>query len=219
MYLQKGCAWFRLLTKSSNAEMREIMLKEMLEFNKKFVENKEYWQFQTDKYPKKKTAILSCMDTRLTHLLPAALGLENGDVKVIKNAGAQVSSNYGSVIKSLVIAIFELGVQEIIVIGHDDCGVQRLEGRKIIEKMIERGIEEKEIKRIQKSECDLEKWLSGFGDIDYAVAATVMQIKQHPLIPEDIPVVGLIMDPVTGEVREANHPILYKNAVEEIAVS
>lgn len=63
------------------------MINEILKYNKEFVANKGYEKFVTNKYPDKKIAILSCMDTRLTELLPAALGLKNGDVKMIKNAG------------------------------------------------------------------------------------------------------------------------------------
>ena len=55
-------------------------LEEMLKFNKEFVEKKEYEKYQAGKYPAKKTAILTCMDTRLTALLPAALGIKNGDI-------------------------------------------------------------------------------------------------------------------------------------------
>ena len=62
-------------------------LEEMLAYNTQFVEKKEYEQYATDKYPAKKLAVLTCMDTRLTTLLPAALGLKNGDAKIIKNAG------------------------------------------------------------------------------------------------------------------------------------
>ena len=61
------------------------MLDEILEFNKQFVANKGYEKYITNKYPDKKIAILSCMDTRLTELLPAALGIKNGGVKMIKN--------------------------------------------------------------------------------------------------------------------------------------
>ena len=55
------------------------MIDDILEFNKKFVESKGYEKYITNKYPDKKIAILSCMDTRLTELLPAALGIRNGD--------------------------------------------------------------------------------------------------------------------------------------------
>ena len=51
------------------------MINEIIEYNKTFVANKGYEQYVTDKYPNKKLAVLSCMDTRLTELLPAALGL------------------------------------------------------------------------------------------------------------------------------------------------
>ena len=63
------------------------MIDEILKYNKQFVAEKGYERFITTKYPDKKIAILSCMDTRLTELLPAALGIKNGDVKMIKNAG------------------------------------------------------------------------------------------------------------------------------------
>ena len=77
------------------------MIDDILEFNKKFVESKGYEKYITNKYPDKKIAILSCMDTRLTELLPAALGIRNGDVKIIKNAGGVISHPFGSVIRSL----------------------------------------------------------------------------------------------------------------------
>lgn len=67
------------------------MIQDILEYNKKFVENKEYECYQAGKYPEKKLAILSCMDTRLTELLPAALGIKDGDAKIIKNAGAVIT--------------------------------------------------------------------------------------------------------------------------------
>ena len=54
------------------------MINEILKYNKEIVANKGYEKFITNKYPDKKIAILSCMDTRLTELLPAALGIKNG---------------------------------------------------------------------------------------------------------------------------------------------
>ena len=89
------------------------MVEEIIAFNKQFVENKGYEKYITNKYPDKKLAILSCMDTRLTELLPAALGLRNGDAKIIKNAGAVISHPFGSVIRSLLVAIYELGVEAV----------------------------------------------------------------------------------------------------------
>lgn len=86
------------------------MIDEILKYNKQFVAEKGYERFITTKYPDKKIAILSCMDTRLTELLPAALGIKNGDVKMIKNAGGIISHPFGSVIRSLLVAIYELGV-------------------------------------------------------------------------------------------------------------
>ena len=62
------------------------MIDELLDFNRSFVEQKGYEPYLTTKYPDKRIAIVTCMDTRLVELLLAALGLKNGDVKMIKNA-------------------------------------------------------------------------------------------------------------------------------------
>lgn len=59
-------------------------VKKMLEYNRVFVDHEMYQRYATTKYPDRKIAILSCMDTRMTELLPAALGIKNGDVKLIK---------------------------------------------------------------------------------------------------------------------------------------
>ena len=56
----------------------------ILAHNRAFVERRDFERYTTDKYPDKKLAIVSCMDTRLTALLLAALGLKNGDAKIIK---------------------------------------------------------------------------------------------------------------------------------------
>ena len=65
---------------------------DILQYNKVFVAKGSYKNYVTSKYPDKKIAVISCMDTRLTELLPAALGARNGDIKIIKNAGGVVNA-------------------------------------------------------------------------------------------------------------------------------
>ena len=177
------------------------MMEEMLKYNEKFVAEKQYEKYHTSKYPDRNVAIVSCMDTRLTELLPAALGIKNGDVKLIKNAGGRVMHPYGSVIFSLMVAVYELGVETIIVIGHDDCGGRLLDPQKMIAKMLERGVSQEAIDHVDANVKNVEQWLTGFGDIYDSVQSTVDAITEHPLLPKDIEVLGFIMDPHTGAIR------------------
>ena len=98
-------------------------LAEILSFNEKFVDSKGYESFLTDRYPDKKMVIVTCMDTRLTELLPKAMDLRNGDAKIIKVAGAVVAAPFGSVMRSILVAVYALGAEEIFVVGHYDCGM------------------------------------------------------------------------------------------------
>lgn len=178
------------------------MLKDILEYNKQFIEEKGYEKYETSKYPDKHLAILTCMDTRLTQLLPAALGIKNGDAKIIKNAGGIITHPYGSVMRSLLVAIMELGVNEILVIGHTDCGVQGLNAKRMIDNLKKRGISQESIDTIRNSGVEFEKWIKGFDFVQQSVIDTVSMIRNHPLVPEDIKIYGYVMDSVTGELME-----------------
>lgn len=68
-----------------------MLLDEIMEYNHSFVEKKEYEKYQTSKLPNKRLVVVSCMDMRLTELLPKAMNLRNGDAKILKTAGAVVS--------------------------------------------------------------------------------------------------------------------------------
>lgn len=175
------------------------MVEQMLQYNKKFVENKEYEKYATTKFPDKKVAIVSCMDTRLTELLPAALGIKNGDVKIIKNAGGEINHPFGSAVRSLLVAIYELGVEEILVIGHTDCGVQSMDSDKMIALMKERGVSEEQLKMMDFCGINFKTWLSGFETVEKSVQESVELLKKHPLIPSDVEVYGYVMDTETGE--------------------
>ena len=175
------------------------MIDTILEYNRKFVESGEYEKYKTSKYPDKKIARLTCMDTRLVTLLPAALGIRNGDVKLIKNAGAVVTNPFDSTIRSLLVAIYELGVNEIMVIGHTGCGVQGMDAGEMLHLMKERGIDDEHISLMRHCGIDLDSWLHGFDDTPSAILETIDLISNHPLVPKDVVVRGYMMDSVTGE--------------------
>ena len=166
------------------------MIDQIIQFNNQFVDSKGYEKYITDKYPDKKLAVLSCMDTRLTELLPAALGLKNGDAKIIKNAGGLVISPFDSAMRSLIVAIYELGVEEIMVVAHSNCGACHMSFDHFHHEMIGRGIAEETT------------WLEGFKDTPESVRKTVETIKTHPLVPHDIVVRGFIIDSKTGKLDE-----------------
>ena len=184
------------------------ILSEILDHNQQFVARKEYEAFLTDRFPNKRLVILTCMDTRLVELLPRAMNMRNGDVKIIKNAGALVSHPFGSVMRSILVAVYELNADEIAVVGHHDCGMTALSSGRILQKIRERGISEDVIRTLNHSGIELEKWLTGFDSVAEGVRQSVQIIRRHPLLPPDLPVHGLIIDPATGrlDVVERGYP-------------
>ena len=172
---------------------------QVLAFNREFVAAKGFEAHLTDKFPDKKLAVLSCMDTRLSVLLQEALGLRNGDAKIIKNAGAVIPSPWDSAMRSLIVAVYELGVEEIMVVAHTTCGACHMHFSHFREEMLRRGIPEAALER---KDVDLDAWLEGFHDTEASVRRTVSAIREHPLVPSDVTVRGFIIDSATGELTE-----------------
>ena len=178
--------------------MKEI--DEMLAFNREYVQGKRYEKHVTDGKPKRKTLILTCMDTRLSVMLPDALGISNGDCKVVKVAGGVIQDDYGSVIRSILVGIYELGIKEIMVIHHTDCGACHMSGTHMVELMRNCGITPEQIAEAD-SHTPLTQWLDGFHHTEESVRTTVRTIRHHPLVPTSVSVRGFIIDSKTGELK------------------
>jgi carbonic anhydrase len=126
------------------------------------------------------------------------MDIRNGDVKIIKVAGAVIAHPFGSIMRSVLVAIYELGADEVCVIGHYDCGMASLQATSTIEKMKERGISEEKLDTLKYSGLDLEKFLRGFSSVEESVKHSVNIIRNHPLMLPEVPVHGLVIDPKTG---------------------
>ena len=150
------------------------------------------------KNPKEQFAIFTCMDTRLVDFLEPAMGIKRGDAKVIKNAGNTLVDPNGGVIRSLVTAVFLLGVEEIFVIGHRDCGMASVDAQQMKAKMVARGIDPQAIETLVP---DLGHWLGAFSCPEENVARVTGVIRSSPLLPKDVPIHGLIFCPNEGKLE------------------
>jgi carbonic anhydrase len=174
-------------------------LKDILDHNSEFVKNREYEAFLTDRFPNKKLVVVTCMDTRLVELLPKAMNVRNGDVMMIKVAGAVVSHPFGSVMRSILVAVYKLDAQEIAVVGHHGCGMVDLNSKDLLNRTGASGVPLNVIDTLNHSGIDLKSWLTGFDRVEDSVLASVEMIKHHPLLPKNLPVHGMVMDPETGK--------------------
>lgn len=177
-------------------------LDEILTFNKQFVEDKDYEQYlTTNRPPEKKVVIVTCMDARMTELLPKAMNMKNGDAKIIKNAGAIITSPFGNIMRSVLVALYELHANEVFLVGHHDCGMTGIDPDEVVRHMEARGIPQHVIHTLRHSGINLYRWLTGFDSVRESVENSVEIVRNHPLLPPGTPVHGLIIHPDTGELE------------------
>ena len=149
--------------------------------------------------PRRRIAIVSCMDARLVEMLPAALDLHNADAKVIKTAGAILTHPFGGIMRSIIVAIYALRCEEVMIVGHHDCGMSSLDPSAIISAMHDRGgVTRETVSILERAGINVSAWLTGFDDVKTSVCAGVDMVRRHPLVPASVPVHGLVIDPATG---------------------
>jgi carbonic anhydrase len=153
--------------------------------------------------PRRRAAIVAAMDGRLMGLLEAVLGVSRGDVVEIKVAGPTIPEGAeldSEVIRSLVGAIYLLGVREVIVVGIAPTGLHAMDGREAVASMQALGVNEESLPAYRtEGVAGLMRWLGGF-DEHANVAKVAAQIRAHPYIPRTVPVHALTLDPDTGAV-------------------
>src|SRR5918995_1350569 len=137
--------------------------------------------------PAKKVAVVACMDARLN--VYGALGLQEGDAHVIRNAGGVVTDDE---IRSLAISQRLLGTEEIILIHHTDCGMLTFT--------------DDEFKRQIQDETGIKpEWAAeAFNDLDEDVRQSIARIKASPFIPRKESVRGFVYDVSDGSLREVS---------------
>ena len=171
----------------------------ILDYNKAFVESRAYEHVRRPKAAgTRKAVIVTCMDTRLIWLLPHALNIAEGDAKGIKNAGAIITHPFGGIMRSVVVALYELNGDEIFVIGHHDCGMSKINPARTMAKMQAAGISAETLNTLEYAGINIKRWLHGFDSVHESVRNSVAVIRNHPLVPPHVPVHGLIIDPATG---------------------
>lgn len=167
----------------------------MLEANRAYLESGRHRR--TPKVPRRRTAIVACMDARLTRMLADALGFDDGDAAVIRNAGGTLSDPHGETMHAILVAIYELGVEDIAVIGHTDCGARKVTPEGMRELMLDRGIDAAAIDAER-----IEEWVGGLDTPDGEVRRAVRLIEDHPLVPKGVRVHGMVLDTDTGGLTE-----------------
>ena len=131
--------------------------------------------------PARRLAVVTCMDARID---PAkALGFDEGDAHVIRNAGGLVTDD---ALRSLAISHWELGTQEVVVIAHTRCGLLILDENRLREKI-----------GPQAAGVDF----LPFRDLDASVRESVRRVRESPLLPESFEAAGLVYDVETGRLR------------------
>ncbi len=172
---------------------------------------------QPDMIAPTRAAIVTCMDHRLNGFLAAVAK----GTYIMRNAGARVNDDW---IRSLVILYKLLGVEEIFLIQHTDCGMQKFTPEVMGELLQENSLKATLVKNCNVTLDVLEKnsscqwqsagtccgkkenidydpidWLTINNGLFESVLEDVKKIRNHPLIPSNIPVYGFIFDVITGD--------------------
>lgn len=182
-----------------------MRIDEILAYNERFVEQTHLPTI--GHAPRRHMAVVTCMDCRLVQMFEQALGLERGDVLELRTAGATISENEregaaNDLIRSLAGGIYLLGVREVAVIGHTQCGLAHADSTSLVASMQALGVDPHKLIEQEKlgDMQGLLRWFGVFNDVHVNVREVVNVIRRSPYLPK-VPVHGLVIDIITGKLE------------------
>jgi carbonic anhydrase len=138
-----------------------------------------------DVRPNRRLAIVTCMDSRLDVF--AALGLGHGEAHVLRNAGGVITDD---VIRSLAVSQRKLGTCEIMLIHHDDCGMQKLTDDGFRAEL-------QDATGVSPAFA-----IESFTDVEEDVRQSILRVRRSPFVPHRDEVRGFVYDVDTHSLRE-----------------
>jgi carbonic anhydrase len=130
-------------------------------------------------------AVVTCIDSRIDPL--AMLGLQPGDAKILRNAGARVTDD---VLRSLGLATRLLGVDRIALVQHTDCRMAKATQQEVVDMFDECGV-------------DASGWdFLTIDDQRRTLATDIAAIRACPLVADPTVLAGFVYDVVSGRLEE-----------------
>jgi carbonic anhydrase len=158
-----------------------------------FAQNQEFADAQPERHldvhPSRGLAIVTCMDSRLDVF--AALGLGNGEAHVLRNAGGVITDD---VIRSLAISQRLLGTREVMLIHHNDCGMEKISDDGFRAELQE------------QTGVAPAFAIESFGDVEADVRQSILRVRRSAFIPHRDAVRGFVYDVDTHRLREVTSP-------------
>lgn len=138
---------------------------------------------------------LSCIDARLNHLIPEALGVPESHFIWLRNAGNIITGPMSSTMRSLALACAVKGGKEILILGHSDCLVRKTGTMELLGKFAALGIARSTMPE------NLQEYFGLFASERQNVLKAVEHVRASPLIGPRVPVHGALMDITTGRLE------------------
>jgi carbonic anhydrase len=135
--------------------------------------------------PSKRVVVLACMDARL--IPTRALGLNEGEAHILRNAGGVVTDD---AIRSISISQTLLGTEEVILLHHTDCGMQKF-------------TDDEYLARMESEAGARPTWSpAAFSDLEADLREGMRRLRESPFIPRKDSIRGFVYDVETGRLTE-----------------
>ena len=163
------------------------MLQKLLAGNENFQPTFLRYSAKLPIKPRKKLAILTCIDTRLNPI--RIFHINVGDAFILRNAGNQITND---VIRSLTSAIAD-GITEIVVLGHTDCSLITSSPTDLARTLQQLGLSSDLLSYLPALESQ-----ENTDDERLNLKNQVTRLRSSSAIPSHVPIHGLLFNVVDG---------------------
>ena len=173
-------------------DMTEWLNEGNLIFQYKIMEGEEH--LDHEKVPKVPLLILTCMDPRID--VHRIFQLNQGDAFVLRNAGNVLTDD---MLRSIILAVKNYGVKHVVILGHVDCGVAKIDAERLKERLSHDFFESHGGGYVPIQDV-ISFFKLEFKDEIENIRRQVSLLRDVPDIKSEVEVLGMLYDVYTGGV-------------------
>ncbi|KHF41739.1 hypothetical protein [Halalkalibacter okhensis] len=149
-----------------------------------------------------KILVIADCEHEFTQRLPQWLNIETSQLLVLSSAGAAVTQPYGCMVRNIILAIYQQGINQIYLIAPEKQGTPKFNQQILLNQLKHDGIDQDLLETIEYSRIvkkDVLSWLKGpTENVDDVLKASLSLLEKHPLIPERIRIEAFTVNTRTG---------------------
>lgn len=156
-----------------------------------------------EKFPLPNTLVITTVEPRINRILPEIIQVPQQQILWLQSYGPVITHPYGCLVRNVIMSLYHYPIAQIYIAGEWNEEDNQLSETGLQDRLVQEHISKETWDTVDyvlqhtagRSLCE---WLRGADSMEENIRNSVWLLQTNPLLPNRIPVYGMLVEPDTG---------------------